>query len=319
MLHLGFQALERFAAARNGALPVPGDAGDAEALVALAREINDAAPDGAAKLEDVDPGGVLTTLAKTARGYVSPMCAMFGGVIGQEVVKACTGKFHPLHQWFYFDSVESLPDPKTLTAEECAPEGSRYDAQIACFGKKMQREMERKKVFLVGAGALGCEFIKNFALMGLACSAEGSVTVTDDDVIEKSNLSRQFLFRDWNIGHAKSTCATAAAKTINADLNAIPLQNRVSPDTEEVFNDTFWEGLDVVVNALDNVNARLYVDSRCVYFGKPLLESGTLGTKCNTQMVVPNVTENYGRRATRPRSRRPCARCTLFRTTSTTA
>jgi hypothetical protein len=45
------------------------------------------------------------------------------------------------------------------------------------------------------------------------------------------------------------------------------------------------QGLDLVVNALDNVNARLYVDARCVYFGKPLLESGTLGPKCNTQMV----------------------------------
>ena len=306
VLHLGFQALERFAAARGGALPVPGDAGDAAALVTLAREINNGS---ASKLEDVDPGGVLTTLAKTARGYVSPMCAMFGGVIGQEVVKACTGKFHPLHQCFYFDSVESLPDPKTLTAEECAPEGSRYDAQIACFGKKMQREIERKKVFLVGAGALGCEFIKIFALMVLACSDAGSVTVTDDDVIEKSNLSRQFLFRDWNIGHAKSTCATAAAKAINADLNARPLQNRVSPDTEDVFDDAFWDGLDVVVNALDNVNARLYVDSRCVYFSKPLLESGTLGTKCNTQMVVPNVTENYG--ASRDPPEKSAPMCTL--------
>ena len=39
---------------------------------------------------------------------------------------------------------------------------------------------------------------------------------------------------------------------------------------------------------------RLYVDARCVYFGKPLLESGTLGAKCNTQMVVPRLTENYG-------------------------
>lgn len=39
---------------------------------------------------------------------------------------------------------------------------------------------------------------------------------------------------------------------------------------------------------------RLYVDSRCVYFGKPLLESGTLGPKCNTQMVIPRLTENYG-------------------------
>ena len=56
------------------------------------------------------------------------------------------------------------------------------------------------QVFLVGAGALGCEFIKNFAMMGLGVGSSGLVTVTDDDVIEKSNLSRQFLFRDWDIG-----------------------------------------------------------------------------------------------------------------------
>lgn len=56
------------------------------------------------------------------------------------------------------------------------------------------------QVFLVGAGALGCEFIKNFAMMGLGIGAQGQVTITDDDVIEKSNLSRQFLFRDWDIG-----------------------------------------------------------------------------------------------------------------------
>ncbi len=93
---------------------------------------------------------------------------------------------------------------------------------------------------------------------------------------------------------AKSTVAAAAAQAINPALQVRALQNRVSPDTEEVFDDSFWANLDVVVNALDNVNARLYVDSRCVYFGKPLLESGTLGPKCNTQMVIPRMTENYG-------------------------
>ena len=46
---------------------------------------------------------------------------------------------------------------------------------------------------------MGCEFIKNFAMMGLGVG-KGQVTITDDDVIEKSNLSRQFLFRDWDIG-----------------------------------------------------------------------------------------------------------------------
>lgn len=55
-------------------------------------------------------------------------------------------------------------------------------------------------MFLVGAGALGCEFLKDFAMMGISTGSQGLLTITDDDIIEKSNLSRQFLFRDWNIG-----------------------------------------------------------------------------------------------------------------------
>ena len=93
----------------------------------------------------------------------------------------------------------------------------------------------------------------------------------------------------------KSTAAAKAAKGLNDALKVTALQNRVSPATEDVFHDKFWESLDLIVNALDNVNARLYVDSRCVYFGKALLESGTLGPKCNTQVVMPNMTENYGK------------------------
>lgn len=76
----------------------------------------------------------------------------------------------------------------------------------------------------MGAGALGCEFLKNFAMMGVATSSSGRVTVTDDDVIEKSNLSRQFLFRDWNIGQAKSSCASDATLKINPGINIDALQ-----------------------------------------------------------------------------------------------
>ena len=93
----------------------------------------------------------------------------------------------------------------------------------------------------------------------------------------------------------KSSTAAKAAKAINSAFSPVALQNRVSPETEEVFDDAFWESQDVVINALDNVAARLYVDARCVYFSKPLLESGTLGAKCNTQCVIPSLTENYGR------------------------
>ena len=69
---------------------------------------------------------------------------------------------------------------------------------------------------------------------------------------------------------------------------------RVGKDTEEVFNDAFWESLNFVVNAVDNIHARLYVDGRCVWYEKPLLESGTLGTKANSQMIVPHKTQCYG-------------------------
>lgn len=71
-------------------------------------------------------------------------------------------------------------------------------------------------------------------------------------------------------------------------------QHQAACLSQDVFDEPFWGGLDLVVNALDNVAARLYVDSRCVYFGRPLLESGTLGAKANTQVVVPSITENYG-------------------------
>ncbi len=69
---------------------------------------------------------------------------------------------------------------------------------------------------------------------------------------------------------------------------------RVGPQTEEVYDFKFWESLDGVCTALDNVDARLYVDQRCVYFQKPMIDSGTLGTKGNTQVVVPFLTESYG-------------------------
>ncbi|KAK8968426.1 Ubiquitin-activating enzyme E1 1 [Platanthera guangdongensis] len=68
----------------------------------------------------------------------------------------------------------------------------------------------------------------------------------------------------------------------------------IEKKTEDVFNDDVWESLSLVLNALDNINARMLMDLRCVYFQKPLLESGTLGTKCNTQIVIPHLTENYG-------------------------
>ncbi|NP_001312902.1 ubiquitin-activating enzyme E1 1-like [Nicotiana tabacum] len=304
ILHLAFQALDRFVS-ESGRFPLAGSEEDAQRLISFVTDLNNSLSDG--KLEEIDQK-LLRNFAFGARAVLNPMAAMFGGIVGQEVVKACSGKFHPLYQFFYFDSVESLPTAP-LDPNDLKPLNSRYDAQISVFGNKLQKKLEEAKAFVVGSGALGCEFLKNLALMGVCCGDKGKLTITDDDVIEKSNLSRQFLFRDWNIGQAKSTVAAAAASLINPRIHIEALQNRASPETESVFDDTFWENLSVVINALDNVNARLYIDQRCLYFQKPLLESGTLGAKCNTQMVIPHLTENYGASRDPPEKQAPM--CTV--------
>uniref|UniRef100_A0A0E0APM4 E1 ubiquitin-activating enzyme n=1 Tax=Oryza glumipatula TaxID=40148 RepID=A0A0E0APM4_9ORYZ len=304
VLHLAFQALDKFKK-EYGRYPAPGCEQDAQSFLKCAADINEALTDH--KLDTIDEK-LFRHFASGSRAVLNPMAAMFGGIVGQEVVKACSGKFHPLYQFFYFDSVESLPT-YPLDSEDIKPSNSRYDAQISVFGTKLQKKLEEANTFVVGSGALGCEFLKNLALMGVSCSPKGKLTITDDDVIEKSNLSRQFLFRDWNIRQAKSTVAAAAASAINPNLCIDALQNRACPDTENVFHDTFWEGLDVVINALDNVNARMYMDMRCLYFQKALLESGTLGAKCNTQMVIPHLTENYGASRDPPEKQAPM--CTV--------
>lgn len=81
---------------------------------------------------------------------------------------------------------------------------------------------------------------------------------------------------------------------MNKDLRVEALKLRVSPENDQVFTDDFWESLDAVTNAVDNIKARLFVDSRCVFYNKHLFESGTLGTKCNSQVVIPHQTQSYG-------------------------
>ena len=146
------------------------------------------------------------------------------------------------------------------------PENGRYDDLIAIYGREIQNKLRQSKYFLVGCGALGCEYIKLLALMGVGCSELGAVYTTDDDCIEMSNLNRQFLFREKDVKGQKSEVSGRAGQVMNPELNVQPFNLRVSPDTEKVFNDKFWYSLDGVLNALDNLKARKYVDSKCVYY-----------------------------------------------------
>jgi ubiquitin-activating enzyme E1 len=220
---------------------------------------------------------------------LQPLSAFFGGVLAQEVVKA-GGKYTPIPGFLHFNAVETLP---SQPPSDTAPTGSRYDNLIAVFGKGFVEELGNLKYFMVGCGALGCEFLKNFALNGVTCGPAGKLIVTDADRVELSNLARQFLFREDTVGKAKSTSACKKATEMNSAFLPEALEMFVGPNTEGHFNDAFWMELDGVCNALDNMEARFYVDAQCVKYSKPLLESGTMGTSGNVDPIVPNKTKTY--------------------------
>lgn len=190
---------------------------------------------------------LLRAIAAGAAASISPLCAFIGGIAAQEVLKAASGKFGPISQFFYFDATEALPTPidQPLPPAEIAPQGSRYDGMVAVFGRTVVEKLKGQRYFLVGAGAIGCEMLKNWALMGLGAGAGGQITVTDPDCIEKSNLNRQFLFRPWDVSKPKSVCAAAKVVEMNGEVRIDAQTHKVGEETEDVYTDDFMEGLSV--------------------------------------------------------------------------
>uniref|UniRef100_A0A8D0GCG1 Ubiquitin-activating enzyme E1 C-terminal domain-containing protein n=1 Tax=Sphenodon punctatus TaxID=8508 RepID=A0A8D0GCG1_SPHPU len=291
-LHMAFQALHAFQS-KMGRLPRPRNQVDADRLLELAQDL----AGWQAPLDEE----LVRAFAAVSAGDLSPINAVIGAMAAQEVLKAASGKFTPLDQWFYFDAWECLPEQEhsvPLSEQDCAPRGSRYDGQIAVFGADFQERLGQQKYFVVGAGAIGCELLKNFGMIGLAAGKGGRITVTDMDTIERSNLNRQFLFRPQDVlglrPPLKSEVAAAAVRHMNPYTNVTAHQDCLGPDTEQLYGDNFFLGLDGVATALDNPQARVYVGERCVQYLKPLLDSGTEGTKGHVQVFVPFLTESYG-------------------------
>ncbi|XP_062608943.1 ubiquitin-like modifier-activating enzyme 6 [Saccostrea cucullata] len=288
-LHLGFLALHQFYETFKR-FPNVWNMEDANNIISIATSLNTQLVNQVADIDEY----VLRVLSYTCHGCLAPLCAALGGFVAQEGIKAVTGKFTPLRQWLYLDCREVVPKEDAGASDIFTPRNDRYDAQRICLGQRKCDMLAQLKLFMVGCGAIGCEMLKNYALLGIGRKQQGCITITDNDLIEKSNLNRQFLFRPADIQKPKSTTAAGAVLNINADLNIEAQQHKVCPQTEDkVYNDAFFENQSLVVNALDNIEARRYVDSRCVTNQRALLESGTLGTKGHVQVIVPHMTESY--------------------------
>lgn len=279
-LHLAYLALQRFQLL-HGRHPAPLSDSEAEECLSLAVALN-------TELEIVQEINqeYPLLLAKFAALQPVPFATFWGGIVAQEAIKN-TGSFRPIGQIMCYDWFPLLrkDSDRELVMD-------RYFDQTALLGVSITQKLQAMHIFLVGAGALGCEYLKALALMGAACSS-GSLEVTDDDHIELSNLSRQFLFQHEHIGRSKSEVATGAAVAMNSALRVRARQERVNEKTQDIYTDLFWDQLDLVLGAVDNISARLYLDSQCLWHSKPFFESGTKGLSGSSMVILPNQTKSY--------------------------
>jgi ubiquitin-activating enzyme E1 len=118
------------------------------------------------------------------------------------------------------------------------------------------------------------------------------VTLVDPDCIEQTNLSRQLLFRGGDIGRGKAEVASREAMRLSAALRVRPVATLLNAASEAALPGLFE--VDCVLGAVDNIEARLYIDDRCRWHGVPLVDCGTQGAKGSVQAVVPGLTETYG-------------------------
>jgi len=111
------------------------------------------------------------------------------------------------------------------------------------------QKLAKTRLFMVGAGAIGCELLKNYAMLSVGTAQKtkdqpaGQIVLTDPDVIEVSNLNRQFLFREKHLRKPKSSTAAAAAIQMNPLLkeNIVARLDKVHDGTAHIFTDKFFE------------------------------------------------------------------------------
>jgi molybdopterin/thiamine biosynthesis adenylyltransferase len=157
------------------------------------------------------------------------------------------------------------------------PERDRY-ARLRLMEGYRQEIIERARMMVVGAGALGNEVLKNLALLGV-----GHLFVVDFDTIEASNLTRSILYRLDDQGRSKADVAAERVRQINPDVNIIPWKGDI---THDVGLGVFAR-MDVVLGCLDNREARMAVNRACWRVGVPWIDGALNVGDGSVRVFIP--------------------------------
>jgi molybdopterin/thiamine biosynthesis adenylyltransferase len=139
-------------------------------------------------------------------------------------------------------------------------------------------DLSNKSALVVGAGGLGGP-----ALLTLAAGGVGRLVVIDDDVVESSNLNRQPLFGEADLGQPKAAVAAARLRALHPALQVTPLARRF--DAGEAL--ALAADVDVLVDGSDNFATKFLASDAALKAGKPLVHGGVLRTSLQVLSVVP--------------------------------
>ncbi len=184
------------------------------------------------------------------------------------------------------DEIYILPAVAGGSEELSSKELDRFSRQIMLeeIGYQGQLKLKNSKVCVVGTGGLGNPITSRLVAMGI-----GTLRIVDRDVIELSNLHRQTMFNEDDVGQVKVEVAAKKLQKLNPDCNIEALAVSVNDYTAlEVI-----DGCDVVIDALDSVNARYALNKACVKLGIPFVTGAAVGVLGQAFTVLPKQSACY--------------------------
>jgi len=159
----------------------------------------------------------------------------------------------------------------------------RFDRQMRIngWGETGQKQLKNATVGIIGAGGLGSPIAIYLAVAGI-----GKLIIVDKDTIELSNLNRQILHWNYDIGALKTQSAQQKLHEINPDIEVVTYAEKATDDTiERLFN-----GVDAVVDALDNFESRFLLNRFAVTHRIPLFHGAVWGLEGRATTVLPGKT-----------------------------
>lgn len=156
----------------------------------------------------------------------------------------------------------------------------RYSRQILLdeVGVEGQRRLLDSRVLLIGAGGLGSP-----AAIYLAAAGVGTIGIIDGDRVDLSNLHRQVIHFNHDVGRPKTQSAKRTLEDINPDVQVITYQTILSSENALDILSQF----DVVINGCDNFATRYLVNDACVLLGKPMVDASILKWEGQATVFVP--------------------------------